>query len=404
MPRLFKATEAPNPQIARFYKRSIPVLIKEVMVDRAMKARRRGRKFSQTRKKKIVISRIEQLDRSFKEKFLNLIHVDTTSVVKVTLQAVKNDVEKTLEHGPIYFSERTGFSGDGFDALPTATKQALVSWFDLYKKALDSYNRKVEEKDLSEYEFLSLGILGGWITGGLFGWIFDQIGVYNPFFEAIVRFFAGSGDTIGGFFVAFRERLTFKKYTQALFTHRKKIVPQISDKIKRWFKGDRATAIRREQGEVQTFVSGAIIGTLFAPIIHLATLMLGLDISGVGGAFYAAAYSNADNWGGAISTIRLNIRKFGVNKGIRRFVSHPFQIANLIVISSFLIINIILRASGIWRPSNYLAFALEGMLLNNDSSIASLAVWVYSLRIRRKLRTTAISLINLRGDLARIVT
>ncbi|MFH1427917.1 MAG: hypothetical protein ABIG60_05335 [Patescibacteria group bacterium] len=363
----------------KFYRASVGVILESVFLGQAKKRRQKVlRKLRRSEKVITTIVDIEELYRGFFERSWNRFHISVHSMIKAVLGAFMVEVAAALQKGPIHFSQETGFSGKGWQALPNNVQKVLFEWYQEYSRALKDYHRLEEKKELHEYESLSIGILGGWLVGGIVGRIFDSFFKFSAVLEGVVRFVAGAGDTIGGALATFWDRFSGK--------HKKK-----------------KNEVFGEKSSVEQFIIGSVLGTFIAPFLHIITILFGVNVSGVGGAFYAVAYSNGDNWTGAFLTMRAKIKKHGFHQGLKIFFSHPFQLANFITVSFILIFNIILRATGVWRPDSFFDYAIEGAIMNNDSSIASLAVWFYAHRIQKGIRKTALSLLRIRRSLVKIV-
>ncbi|MFT7183911.1 MAG: F0F1-type ATP synthase assembly protein I [Oceanicoccus sp.] len=325
----------------------------------------------EAREKKKIISFVDrdELTHTWKNKLRNLISMKPKDVLKMRLSRLSNKkLDAAFASGPISFTYELGFHGAGFEQFPSDTKTELNKWHDNYQGVLKKLQDKIEEKELNDYESLTFGILFGWILGVLTGYFFDKFFKISGFLEGLVRFVAGAGDTLGGFVVVLIIR--FFKGKEAADAH----------------KEENADEEKGEEGgsSMMSFVYGTLIGTMVGPILHLVSVQLGVEPTGIWGAFYASAYSNADNWGGAFVSMRHYVKKHGFKAGMKEFASNPFQIANLLMVIFILLANILIRSLGIWTPDSYLDFAIEGAIMNNDSTGASLAVWIYSLRLKKK--------------------
>lgn len=131
---------------------------------------------------------------------------------------------------------------------------------------------KVYIKDFLDY---SKWLIAGWFLGLIIGKIFDHhFSFGNPFFEGATRVIVGYGDTVGTSLAIIIYRFKHKRKSKA-----------------------------------EAFLIGATIGSLAGPLVHFIIIRMGLNPLGVAGAIYAIAYSNADNWGGVISSLIKQLKK-----------------------------------------------------------------------------------------------
>lgn len=204
-----------------------------------------------------------------------------------------------------------------------------------------------ERARTSDYLDFSIWIVIGWLVGLVFGLVVDNLFAFgSPLIEGVTRFVVGYGDTIGS--------------SVAVVLHRLR-------------RGTRSAA--------EPFAAGAVLGSLVGPLLHFATIKMGLSPTGLAGAVYASAYSNADNWGGVISSLISEWRRQrSLAAGLSELWHNKFVMANVLVLVLLGLLAIGTRLSGI-APGTYLASALEGTILNNDSTLASLLFFIY---VRRR--------------------
>lgn len=121
---------------------------------------------------------------------------------------------------------------------------------------------------VQDYLSYSKWLFLGWALGLLVGWGLDHYFNFgNPALEGISRFIVGYGDTIGASLGVLVARLRTRRKSHA-----------------------------------ETFWLGTVLGTLVGPLVHFVLLRLGFSSAGIPGALIAIAYSNADNWGGVLSS------------------------------------------------------------------------------------------------------
>jgi hypothetical protein len=207
----------------------------------------------------------------------------------------------------------------------------------------------MEENHIQDYLQYAKWLIFGWVFGLILGKILDNYVAFgNPVFEGITRFIAGAGDTLGGLI--------------GIIIHR--------------IKNDRKSA-------AETFAIGTLIGTAIAPILHFLTILLGFNTGGIAGAIYSIAYSNADNWGGVIFALRDYIKKTNFRQGLKLFRNDIFVCANLIILILLGTVDIFLRSKGL-APTSYFLAALEGSILNNDSSLSVLIFYIWTKMRKRE--------------------
>lgn len=198
---------------------------------------------------------------------------------------------------------------------------------------------------VQDYLGYSKWLFLGWSIGLLVGWGLDTYFSFgNPVLEGVSRFIVGYGDTIGASVGVLIGRLRTRRRSHA-----------------------------------ETFWLGTVLGTLVGPLVHYAVLRLGFGSVGIPGALIAVAYSNADNWGGVLSSFLQARRGKSLRVALRTLYADKFVVANVIVLVLMLLIAIGVRLAG-YAPASYLATAIEGALLDNDSTLAVLffAIWVKS--------------------------
>ena len=205
---------------------------------------------------------------------------------------------------------------------------------------MDSVEEKASISDFLDY---SKWLIVGWFLGLIIGRIFDSYFSFgNPLFEGITRFVVGYGDTIGAAIGIIVYRFKHKRKSKA-----------------------------------ETFWIGTAIGSLAGPLVQLVILGIGLNPLGVAGAIYAIAYSNGDNWGGIISSLIKELRKNKLTTALKELYKNKFVVANFFVLIFLALLAISIRAYGA-APTSYFASAIEGALLDNDSTLAILIFFIYA--------------------------
>lgn len=190
---------------------------------------------------------------------------------------------------------------------------------------------------IQDYLSYSKWLFVGWLAGLLLGWALDAFFEFgSPFLEGVSRFVVGYGDTLGASLGMLVQRLRTGHRSQA-----------------------------------QTFWVGAVLGTLAGPVLHFVFLRLGVNSSGVAGALIAAAYSNADNWGGVLASFLAARPRQSLAGAVRALAADKFVVANLMALVLLLLLAVGVRLAG-FAPTSYLATALEGAVLDNDSTLAVL--------------------------------
>ncbi|UYN90511.1 MAG: hypothetical protein KIT08_04560 [Anaerolineales bacterium] len=196
-----------------------------------------------------------------------------------------------------------------------------------------------------DYLAYSKWLLVGWAAGLLVGWMLDRYFSFgNPVLEGLSRFIVGYGDTIGASLGMLVGRLRARRKSHA-----------------------------------ETFWLGTVLGTLVGPLVHFVMLRLGFSSAGVPGALIAVAYSNADNWGGVLSSF-LSARPGNTLAGaLAKLYQDKFVVANIAVLLLLLGLAIAIRLAG-FAPTSYLSTAIEGAVLDNDSTLAVLLFYFWSRR------------------------
>ncbi len=190
---------------------------------------------------------------------------------------------------------------------------------------------------VKDYLGYSKWLFLGWFAGLLIGWALDTYFTFgNPVLEGVSRFIVGYGDTIGA---------------------------SIGILVGRLRTGRRSHA--------ETFWLGTVLGTLVGPLVHYAVLRLGFGSASIPGALIAVAYSNADNWGGVLSSFLQARRGTSAGGALRALYADKFVVANVAVLVLMFLAAMGLRLAG-FAPASYLATAIEGALLDNDSTLAVL--------------------------------
>jgi hypothetical protein len=188
---------------------------------------------------------------------------------------------------------------------------------------------------VQDYLDYSKWLLVGWAAGLLVGWLLDAYFVFgNPALEGLSRFIVGYGDTIGATAGILIGRLRSKRKSQA-----------------------------------ETFWLGTLVGALVGPALHIAILWLGFGSVGIAGALIAVAYSNSDNWGGVIASFLKAKQGKGFSAALGELAKDKFVVANIIALLLMLVAAIAIRMVGI-APTSYFATAVEGAILDNDSTLA----------------------------------
>lgn len=187
-------------------------------------------------------------------------------------------------------------------------------------------------KDYLDY---SRWLLLGWLAGLLVGRLLDQYFTFgSPALEGLSRFIVGYGDTIGASVGILIGRVRSKRRSHA-----------------------------------ETFWVGTILGTLVGPLLHFVLVRIGFTSAGLAGALIAIAYSNADNWGGVISSYLKAAKGAPARAALRKLYEDKFVVANVVALLLMFSAAILIRVLGS-APSSYFAAAVEGALLDNDSTLA----------------------------------
>lgn len=196
-----------------------------------------------------------------------------------------------------------------------------------------------------DYLAYSKWLIVGWAAGLLVGWMLDRYFSFgDPALEGLSRFIVGYGDTIGASLGMLVGRLRTRRKSHA-----------------------------------ETFWLGTVLGTLIGPLVHFVMLRLGFSSAGVPGALIAVAYSNADNWGGVLSSF-LAARRGNTLAGVlAKLYQDKFVVANIAVLLLLLGLAIGIRLAG-FAPASYLSTAIEGAVLDNDSTLAVLLFYFWSRR------------------------
>lgn len=198
---------------------------------------------------------------------------------------------------------------------------------------------KTYVKDFLDY---SKYLIIGWFLGLILGKIFDHYFSFgNPVFEGATRFIVGYGDTIGASIGIIICRLKYKRKSKA-----------------------------------ETFAIGTVFGSLVGPFVHFIIIKMGLNPLGVAGAIYAIAYSNADNWGGIISSLIKELKKHKLSIALKELSKNKFIVANFFVLIFLALLAVSIRIYG-FAPTSYFASAIEGAILDNDSTLAALIFFIY---------------------------
>ncbi len=208
----------------------------------------------------------------------------------------------------------------------------------------------MEDKGYIE-DFLdySKWLVVGWSLGLAIGMIFDYYYTFgDPVLEGTTRFIVGYGDTIGASLGIVLCRLKHKRKSKA-----------------------------------ETFWIGTAVGSLAGPLVHFAVLSMGLNPLGVAGAIYAIAYSNADNWGGIISSLVAELRRHRFSVALSELYKNKFVVANFFVLIFLALLAVSIRMCGL-APIGYFASAVEGLVLDNDSTLAILIFYIYVRRASKK--------------------
>lgn len=194
------------------------------------------------------------------------------------------------------------------------------------------------EIQLRDYLDYSKWLFVGWVLGLVVGWLLDRSFLFgNPALEGLSRFIVGYGDTIGASIGILVGRLRSKRRSHA-----------------------------------ETFWWGTVIGTLIGPLLHFILIRKGFNSTELfAGALIAVAYSNADNWGGVLSSFFKAKRGQSALQALKDLYKDKFVVANVIALLLMLIAAVLVRLGG-FAPSSYFAAALEGAVLDNDSTLAVL--------------------------------
>ena len=195
-----------------FYRHSISAMLDDIFLGRARKRKHQEiRKLNRSQRQITTVLDGKDIERGWLERLWNRFHISTASMVKASLSTFRADVSLALQKGPIHFSQANGFSGQGFQALPSDVQKVLYEWHQEYVQEYKQFQKIVEEKEMEEYQALSFGVLGGWSVGLIAGWLLDTfVKGLNPVLEGVTRFIAGAGDTIGGMLTTFWGTITGK--------------------------------------------------------------------------------------------------------------------------------------------------------------------------------------------------
>jgi len=200
-----------------------------------------------------------------------------------------------------------------------------------------------DETYIKDFFYYSKWLIVGWFLGLIIGKIFDHYFSFgNPIFEGIARYVAGYGDTLGGVVAVMIVRYRYKRVSRA-----------------------------------ETFAIGTVIGDLSGPLLHFLIIILGFSTAGIAGAIYAIAYSNGDNWGGVIASLIKELKRHRFIIAFKKIYKNKFVVANFFVLIFLALMAISVRIFYGFAPSSYFTSALEGVILNNDSTLAVLIFFIY---------------------------
>lgn len=266
------------------------------------------------------------------------------------LISFSKSLEKFFHENPnaqVFFNFEKWFYWEDWEKLRlTPWGLFLNDWYIKVQPVFLNFKNNWEEKKVEEYLDFWNGIIY-WALCWLWVWFWaDYMWLSsNPAVEWVVRFLSGNWDTIWW------------------------IAQRIKNKTNWW----------KDNQELDSFSIGGFGWMAFWPSLQLIGDSLWSN-SPFFNALYTSAYSNADNafsWLWALISL---VKQKWFKTWLSEFINQPFQRANLIIILTLFVINLIFFLNTSNLIDDQSKAAIHWTLLNIDSIIAALYMRNYASR------------------------
>jgi hypothetical protein len=205
----------------------------------------------------------------------------------------------------------------------------------------------LEQQEFDEYTSISWQVAIYVLIGTLVALLFDELGLFGYFPEGIVRAIAGTADTLGLALSAI--------FTWSVFQLRGR------------FSWAESRLSDRGKPKAVTWITGGLIGLLFAFLVQALVYEFAGDPHGPVGVIYAFAYSNLDNTVAGLTVLAATLVNHGVTDGWKRYWRHPYFAGNAFMLVLIPTIALLVRVLTHFRPELNLSAGIESGLMDVDS-------------------------------------
>lgn len=264
------------------------------------------------------------------------------------LISISKDIQNFFEENPnceIFFNIEKGFYWKDWEKLKdTPEWKFLQEWFDYIKPKFEKFKKEWEWKHIEDYlDFWNWIIY--WALGWIWVWVWADLLwlAQNNVVEWVVRFLSGNWDTIWW------------------------LIQRIKNKIKWW----------KDNVHLDSFSIWWVAWMWFWPTLQSIS-QITWNSWNLASTIYTSAYSNADNLFSWIWTLWMYIKDNWIKLWIKEFWSQPFQKANIIIIATLFILNLIFHIISNDFIDDQTKAAIHWTILNIDSIVAALYMRYYA--------------------------